>query len=482
MATTNARLSKPLKRSRSVAQGSSIIVDSGMIKAQGQELHHHQISAISTDDSEQGTSHPSSRFNTARVSSSDMTGPRPFSPPMPSMSFELPCPVLALDELFLSHHKNTTTSHHHPRLNKANVLGTSIREGGGGHEAASSHHPTETSNHAPLGRILARRNNNAAAAPPSDVTLSLFDFLDDDGSNDVPPTAAPSIESKAPAEKTSIVDQLTFLLIPSLGDLSVAASSATTTAASCGGGGEALHRSSTAALGSRSSATATRRSLTSISAKRKCFAQWMKHVIEDVSDHYLSGVQAAKFFDPIAVDNSEGFAAVVALLDTSHSSSSLWNWNDVLQRRNDEPRQKTSAQPQQKKVPNRLVVGLCIGKQLSEAQRAEAASGDAYDDANANDDKRSASTSSADDWASSATRLSEHSLRGSIICGVEIMWVLEPLRRCGIATALVHEMRKHLVYGGFEIPVNAVAFSQPTRDGKQFAASFSGRKDFYTFV
>lgn len=132
------------------------------------------------------------------------------------------------------------------------------------------------------------------------------------------------------------------------------------------------------------------------------------------------------------------------------------------------------------------LVGMCIAKEITEAFRTthhEAPS------VNVNKEKTSDCSplhvGCEEDmkmWSASHTELSDQGIHGSSVCGVELIWVADDCRRLGIATTMVDCMRRVLVYGGHEIPPYAVAFSQPTREGKLFAAKFAGRKDFFTFI
>lgn len=81
-----------------------------------------------------------------------------------------------------------------------------------------------------------------------------------------------------------------------------------------------------------------------------------------------------------------------------------------------------------------------------------------------------------------ASSFSDSSIENGGLCGVELVWVHHAYARQHIATRMVHCLRRHLVYGGYEVPVEAVAFSQPTEEGKLFAAGFTGRRDFLVFI
>eukprot|EP00667_Euglena_gracilis_P012914 EG_transcript_13294 len=84
-------------------------------------------------------------------------------------------------------------------------------------------------------------------------------------------------------------------------------------------------------------------------------------------------------------------------------------------------------------------------------------------------------------WAESAsTGKSPQAKFDWSMCGISRIWVHSCARRRGIATILVEVARKHLVYG-FEFPPSQVAFSQPTRDGKLFARTYTGTEQLMVY-
>eukprot|EP00668_Euglena_longa_P029233 GGOE01036577.1.p1 GENE.GGOE01036577.1~~GGOE01036577.1.p1 ORF type:complete len:354 (+),score=35.11 GGOE01036577.1:109-1170(+) len=77
-------------------------------------------------------------------------------------------------------------------------------------------------------------------------------------------------------------------------------------------------------------------------------------------------------------------------------------------------------------------------------------------------------------WAENASKCKSPEAKFNwCICGINRIWVNSCARRRGIATTLVEVARERLVYG-YAIPQSQVAFSQPTRDGKLFAHSYTG--------
>ena len=66
------------------------------------------------------------------------------------------------------------------------------------------------------------------------------------------------------------------------------------------------------------------------------------------------------------------------------------------------------------------------------------------------------------------------------LCGVTLIWVAARDRRRGLATALLDAARTHYA-AAFEVPVERLAFSQPTELGRRLAASYTGREDFLVY-
>jgi len=64
--------------------------------------------------------------------------------------------------------------------------------------------------------------------------------------------------------------------------------------------------------------------------------------------------------------------------------------------------------------------------------------------------------------------------------GINKVWVHDGQRRKGIARQLIDCVRKHFVYG-LKIDKEDVAFSQPTRFGRKFAAAYTGTHLFFVY-
>jgi len=64
--------------------------------------------------------------------------------------------------------------------------------------------------------------------------------------------------------------------------------------------------------------------------------------------------------------------------------------------------------------------------------------------------------------------------------GVSLVWVQRALRRQKIATRLVEAARRHTIYG-VHVPLDAVAFSQPTSLGHALARRVLQRRDFLVY-
>jgi N-acetyltransferase len=66
------------------------------------------------------------------------------------------------------------------------------------------------------------------------------------------------------------------------------------------------------------------------------------------------------------------------------------------------------------------------------------------------------------------------------VCGVSEVWVLPSKRRSGIAFKLLE-----VLLGSFAFPSrmqrSAVAFSQPTRDGRRLGTKFFGTEEFLVY-
>lgn len=64
--------------------------------------------------------------------------------------------------------------------------------------------------------------------------------------------------------------------------------------------------------------------------------------------------------------------------------------------------------------------------------------------------------------------------------GIAKIFVYEAQRRRGVATKLLDAVRGSLVYG-YVVPIDELAFTQPTRDGKALFAKYTGTKTFLVY-
>uniref|UniRef100_A0A3Q1H673 Establishment of sister chromatid cohesion N-acetyltransferase 1 n=1 Tax=Anabas testudineus TaxID=64144 RepID=A0A3Q1H673_ANATE len=69
------------------------------------------------------------------------------------------------------------------------------------------------------------------------------------------------------------------------------------------------------------------------------------------------------------------------------------------------------------------------------------------------------------------------------ICGISRVWVVNTMRRQGIATRMLECLRNNFIYGSY-LSKDEIAFSDPTPDGKLFATHYFGTSQFlvYNFV
>ncbi|XP_055935190.1 N-acetyltransferase ESCO2-like [Argiope bruennichi] len=66
------------------------------------------------------------------------------------------------------------------------------------------------------------------------------------------------------------------------------------------------------------------------------------------------------------------------------------------------------------------------------------------------------------------------------ICGVNRIWVSHDFRRRKVASRLVDCLRKNFLYGYF-VDQHELAFTDPTVDGREFAASYTGTDNFLVY-
>lgn len=57
------------------------------------------------------------------------------------------------------------------------------------------------------------------------------------------------------------------------------------------------------------------------------------------------------------------------------------------------------------------------------------------------------------------------------LLGVKLIWVAEKLRRQGVAQKMLDSARRNLLFASV-VPVDRIAFSQPTADGLEFAKAY----------
>ena len=65
-------------------------------------------------------------------------------------------------------------------------------------------------------------------------------------------------------------------------------------------------------------------------------------------------------------------------------------------------------------------------------------------------------------------------------CGISHIWVASAHRRRGVARALLDAARRHLA-SSFEVPLDELAFSQPTAQGRALAAAYVGEQQFLVY-
>ncbi|CAJ16158.1 hypothetical protein, conserved [Trypanosoma brucei brucei TREU927] len=126
------------------------------------------------------------------------------------------------------------------------------------------------------------------------------------------------------------------------------------------------------------------------------------------------------------------------------------------------------------------IVGLCVARELSAPHRMHCESNWSHEKSEASGVGAAVQEGLGDCWEEDATRVGGTNNVRKAFCGVQLVWVADCYRRHGVAKVLVDTARRHISYG-FEVPVERVAFSEPTSLGKLFAKSYSGRPDFLIF-
>ena len=66
-------------------------------------------------------------------------------------------------------------------------------------------------------------------------------------------------------------------------------------------------------------------------------------------------------------------------------------------------------------------------------------------------------------------------------CGVSHIWVAADQRRVGVARQLLDAVRRNMVTG-YEVPVEQLAFSQPTVPGRALAAAYTRTERFLVYT
>ena len=66
------------------------------------------------------------------------------------------------------------------------------------------------------------------------------------------------------------------------------------------------------------------------------------------------------------------------------------------------------------------------------------------------------------------------------MCGISHIWVDARDRRQGVARALLDAVREHFAMG-FDVPLDQLAFSQPTSLGRRLAVAYTGAEAFLVY-
>lgn len=66
------------------------------------------------------------------------------------------------------------------------------------------------------------------------------------------------------------------------------------------------------------------------------------------------------------------------------------------------------------------------------------------------------------------------------ICGINRIWVSRELRRCKVASRLVDCLRQNFIFGHF-VELHELAFTDPSPDGREFAAAYTGTDNFLVY-
>lgn len=94
--------------------------------------------------------------------------------------------------------------------------------------------------------------------------------------------------------------------------------------------------------------------------------------------------------------------------------------------------------------------------------------------------KRDASADPDDFFASRIAALQHDGVPCDAMCGISHIWVEARDRRQGVARSLLNAVREHFAMG-FDVPLDQLAFSQPTAYGRRLAVAFTGTERFLVY-
>ena len=121
--------------------------------------------------------------------------------------------------------------------------------------------------------------------------------------------------------------------------------------------------------------------------------------------------------------------------------------------------------------------GAALAEAVSSAYRAVPPEPNVEDGEEAEEE---GSADPTDFFRGRASVLRHDSVACEAMCGISHIWVDGRDRRCGVARALLDEVRRHYVTG-FDVPRDKLAFSQPTALGRRLAASYSTTERFLVY-
>ena len=85
-----------------------------------------------------------------------------------------------------------------------------------------------------------------------------------------------------------------------------------------------------------------------------------------------------------------------------------------------------------------------------------------------------------DFFASRIASLQHDGVPCDAMCGISHIWVEARDRRQGVARSLLTAVREHFAMG-FDVPIDQLAFSQPTAYGRRLAVAFTGTERFLVY-